>query len=127
MQLFVRDKGFFKVYGMKSEKDFINALKLFWKEVGAPKSFIVYSDRKENNNKVRQFLNKVGTDLRVLEGKTQHADRDELYIGLMKSGVSKDMRESNSRMRLWCYACEQRAFVMNLTANNMFQLEGQNS
>ena len=36
------------------------------------------------------------------------------------------MRESNSPMRLWCYACEQRAYFMNLTANNMFQLEGQN-
>ena len=28
MQLFVSDKGFVKVYGMKSEKEFINALKL---------------------------------------------------------------------------------------------------
>ena len=36
------------------------------------------------------------------------------------------MRESNSPMQLWCYACEQRASVMNLTANNMFQLEVQN-
>ena len=41
MQLFVSDKGFVKVYGIKYEKEFINNLKLFWKEVGEPKAFIV--------------------------------------------------------------------------------------
>ena len=45
MQLFVSGKGFVKVYGMKSEEEFINALKLFYKEVGVPKSFIVDSAR----------------------------------------------------------------------------------
>ena len=126
MQLFVSDKGFVKVYGMKSEKEFINALKLFCKEVGAPKAFIVDGAQVEKSNKVRQFLNKVGTTLRVLEGETQHADRAGLYIGLMKSGVGKDMREANSPMCLWCYACERRASIMTFTANNLFQLEGQN-
>ena len=52
MQLFLSDKRFVKVYGMKSEKGFINALKLFFKEVGAPKAFIVDSSRTENSNKV---------------------------------------------------------------------------
>ena len=33
MQLFVSDKVFFRVYGMKYEKEFIDALKLFCKEV----------------------------------------------------------------------------------------------
>ena len=126
MQLFVSDKGFVKVYGMKSEKEFLNALKLFCKEVGAPKAFIVDSDRTEKSNKVRQFLNKVGTTLRVLEGQSQHADRAELYIGLMKSGVGKDMQEANSPMPLWCYTCERRASIMTFIANNVFQLEGQN-
>ena len=68
MQLFMSDKGFVKVYGMKYEKEFTNALKLFCKEVGAPKSIIVDSSRTEKSNKVRKFLNKVGTTLRVLEG-----------------------------------------------------------
>ena len=72
MQLFVSDKGFFKVYGMKSEKEFINYLKLFCKEVGVPKAFIVDSAQTEKSNKVRKFINKVGTTLRVSEGHTQH-------------------------------------------------------
>ena len=29
-------------------------------------------------------------------------------------------------MRLWCYACGHRSSVANLTANNLFQLGGQN-
>ena len=80
-------------------------------------------------------MNKIGdlggrtyiqTILRVLESYTQHDYRAELYIRIMKSGVGKDMQESNSTKRLWCYACERRASVMTLTANNLFQLEGQN-
>ena len=68
MQLFVSDRGFVKVYGTKSEKEFINSLKLFFKEVEAPKSIIVDSARTEKSNKVRKILNKVGTTLHVLEG-----------------------------------------------------------
>ena len=122
MQLFVSNKGFVKVYGMKSEKEYINALKRLCKEVGAPKAFIVDSARTKKSNKVRQFLNKVGTTFCVLEGQTQYADRSELYIVLMKSCVGKDMRESKSPMQLWCFACERIASVMTHTTNNLFQL-----
>ena len=41
MQLFVSDKGFVKFYRMKYEKEFVKALKLLFKELGAPKAFIV--------------------------------------------------------------------------------------
>lgn len=64
--------------------------------------------------------------MRVLEESTKHADRAELSIGLMKKGVGRDMRETNSPMRLWCYCCERRASIMTLTASNLFQLQGQN-
>ena len=107
---------------MKSEKDFVKALKLFCNEVGAPKTFIVDTHPDRTKNKVRQFFKKVGTTLRVLGEFTQHADRAEVNIGLMKSAVGKDMREANSPMRLLCYACERRTTVMTLTAKSMFQL-----
>ena len=41
MQIFVIGKGFVKVYKMKYDKEFVKALKIFCKEVGAPKAFIV--------------------------------------------------------------------------------------
>ena len=120
MQLFVSDKEFVKVYGMRSQTEFIDALKLFCKEVGAPKAVIVDSHGAEKSREVKRFLTSVGTTLRVLEGSSQHQDRAELYIGLMKRGVGKDMRETDSPMSLWCYACERRATIMTLTANNLF-------
>ena len=124
MQLFVSNKGFVKVYG--TEKEFINTLKLFCKEVGAPQAFIIDRTQAQTSKKVRHFLGQVGTTLRVLKGESQHAARAELYTGLMKSAVGKDTREANSKMQLWCYACERRASIITLTANNLFQLEGQN-
>ena len=47
MQLFVSDKGFVKVYGMRSEKEF-KCIK-----VEAPKAIIVDSARTEKSNTVR--------------------------------------------------------------------------
>ena len=55
-----------------------------------------------------------------MEIQTQHADRAELYIGLMKIGVGKDIQESNYPMRLWYYACERRSSVMTINANNLY-------
>ena len=42
MQLFVSDKGFVKIYGIKSVGEFTEAQNLFVKEVGAQKTFVVY-------------------------------------------------------------------------------------
>ena len=77
MQLSVSDKGFVKVYDVKSEKELINTLKLFCKEVWAPKAFMANGARTEKSNKVRHFQNKVGTTLRVLEGETMAKE----YVG----------------------------------------------
>ncbi len=41
MQLHVNDNGFVKVYGMKSQTEFVNALRLFCNDVGASKAMIV--------------------------------------------------------------------------------------
>ena len=59
MQIFVSDKGFVKVYGMKYEKYFVKALKLFFKEVGASKTFIVDPHPYQKRNEVRKFLKKM--------------------------------------------------------------------
>ena len=44
----------------------------------------------------------------------------------MKTGFVKDMQKTNSPMLLWCYTCERRAALIDLNANNPFQLQGQN-
>ena len=111
---------------MTSTSEFLDAVKIFCKEVGAPNALIVDPQSSQRSKEVKQFLNKVGTTLRILEESTQHANCDELYIGLLKRSVTKDMKETNSPMRLWCFVVERRPSIMTMSANNLFQSQGQN-
>ena len=52
------------------------------------------------SQEVRKFCNSIGTTLRALEEGTPWSNKAELYIGLLKEAVQKDMRESNSLMPL---------------------------
>ena len=126
IQLFVSDKGFLKVYGMKSVKDIPAAMKMFAKEVGAPNCFVCDPHKNQKSKEVREFCHRIGTTLRVLEERTKHANRAELYIGLLKESIRKDMRETNSPLRLWCYCAERGASIFTLTAKNLYQLQGTN-
>ena len=79
-----------------------------------PKHLLRIPVHMRKSNEVQTFLNKVGKTRWVLEESTQHSNRSDLYIGLMKTGVGKDMRETNSPILFWWYACEQRAAIMTL-------------
>jgi hypothetical protein len=68
----------------------------------------------------------MGTALRVLEENTPWANCAELYIGLVKEAVQKDMKESDCPIALWDYCAERHVQIHNLTAKNLFQLDGQN-
>ena len=63
----------------------------------------------------------------MLEEGTPWANRAELYIGLIKEAVRKDLKESDCPIVFWDYFAERRARVSNLTARNLFQLEGRNA
>jgi len=65
---------------------------------------------------VRKFCNDIGTTLRVLEEGTPWANKAELYIGLLKEAVRKDMKEAGSPLAFWDYCIERRARINNLTA-----------
>jgi hypothetical protein len=101
-------------------------MKLFAKEVGAPNAFVCDPHRNQKSQEVRNFCTKIGSTLRVLEEGTQASNRAELYVGLIKEGIRKDMREQNSPLQLWCFCAERRAAIFTLTAKNLFQLQGQN-
>ena len=99
---------------------------MFAKEVGVPLYLIIDPHKCQNSKGVRQFCHKIGTTLGVLEESTQHADRAELYIGLFKEAIRKDIREAHSPLIFWDYCAERRSLVHNMTAKNLFQLQGQN-
>ena len=76
------------------------------------------------SQEVRKLCNDIGTTLCALEEGTPWSNEAELYIGLLKEAVQKDIRESNSPMSLWDYCMERRARINNLTAKDNFKLHG---
>ena len=62
----------------------------------------------------------------MLEEHTQWANLSELYIWITKEAVRKDIRKSNSPLVLWDYCAKRRAIINNLTARNLFELQGHN-
>jgi hypothetical protein len=46
-----------------------------------------------------------------LEEDTQASNHAELYVGLIKEDIRKDMHESHSPLWLWCFCAEQRIEV----------------
>ena len=123
-QLFVTDKGFLYVVPMRRKSEVLQALKQFAKEIGAPTSIIADMSGEQMSHYVRKFCNDIGTTLQALEEGTPWSNKAELYIGLLKEAVRKDMCKSNSPMILWDYCVEQRARINNLTAKDNFKLHG---
>ena len=125
-QVFVSDKGFVAVYPMRHQRDFQDALHLFCKEIGVPTTLVADSHPSQTSKEVRRFCDQVGTTLRQLEKSTQWANRAELYIGLLKEAVRKDMRQSNAPMVLWDFCIQRRARIHNVTPRPLFQNDGLN-
>ena len=106
-QLFVMDKGFVYVVLMRSKSEVLQAIKQFAKEIGVPTAIIADMAGEQMSQKVRKFCNDIGTTLWALEEGTPWSNKAELYIGLLKEAVQKDMDESDSPMCLWDYCVER--------------------
>ena len=119
-QPFVTDKGFIYVVPMKRKSEVLLAIKQFAKEVGAPDSFVADMSGEQMSSEVKKFCNDIGTTLRALEEGTPRSNKAELYIGLVKEAVRKDMCESNSPLCFCDYCVERRARINNLTAKDAF-------
>ena len=105
----------------------LDAVKQFAKTVGAPDALITDAAKAETSKAMRQFCNEIGTTLRVLEEGTPWANKAELYIGIIKEAVRKDMKDSNCPLAFWDYCVERRARINNLTAKDIFKLHGWNA
>ena len=95
-QLFVTDKGFIYVVPMNRKSEVLLAIKQFAKEIDAPDSFVADMSGDQMSSEVKKFCTDIGTTLRALEQGTPWSNKAELYIGLIKEAVRKDMCESNS-------------------------------
>ena len=111
----------------KSGSEILQAVKEFAKEIGAPEAIICDSAREQKSHDLRKFLGEISTTLRVLEEGTPWANKAELYIGLIKEAVRKDMKSSNCPLAFWDYCVERRARINNMTAKDNFKLHGSNA
>ena len=109
---------------MRRKSEVLQAIKQFAKEIGAPTSIIMDMAGEQMSQEVRKFCNNIGTTLRALEEGTPWSNKAELYIGLLKEAVRKDMHESDSPMCLWDYCVERQARINNVMAKSNFKLHG---
>ena len=123
-QVFVSDKGYVAVYPMRSQSEFNTALHWFCKDVGVPSTLVMDGHKAQVNLDSKRFCHQIGTIMRVLEEGTPWANRAELYIGLLKESVRKDLRMSNAPMVLWDYCLERRANIHNVLPRPLFQNNG---
>jgi len=91
MQLFVTDKVFVFALPLTSKSQVPQALKIFSKEVVAPDAIIYDTSKEQISKEVHQFCQRMRTILQMLEENTPWANQAELYIGLVKDVIWKDM------------------------------------
>ena len=94
------------------------------KKIGALDAIISDASKAQTNDAVRRFCTNIGTSLRVLEVGTPWANKEELYIGIIKEATRKDMKESGAPIFFWDYCLERRVQINNPTAKKNFKLHG---
>ena len=84
---------------MKKKEEFPDALKQFERKIGVPTKLILDPAGEHGQGKVRQFARECSMALHLLEEFIQWADLAEKYIGILKSAVLKDLRDSFCPMK----------------------------
>ena len=115
MQIFVSDKGLVYIMPIKSRGEFHLALKMFAKEIAVALSLILDPSCEQTSAKVTKMCYDMGTTLQILEESTQHSNLAERYVGLTKTSIRKDLRESDAPMVLWDFCAERRMRINNFT------------
>ena len=63
--------------------------------------------------------------MRLLKENKQWANRAELYVGLLKGAIKRDLRESHCPIVLWDYCAQYCALIHNLTPRSLFAMNKQ--
>ena len=91
---------------MWSKGYFTHKFNLFCKEIGNPTSLVVNPPGGKTSKQVKKFCSQIGTSLRLLEDSTQWENWNELYIGIFKEAIYKDIRSTNFSMSIWEYCAK---------------------
>ena len=127
MYLFVFDAEFMYVHPTKEKTEISNVVKAFATEIGVPIALILDPEETQRSKALNKVTQEMCCPLKYLEKATQWGNQTELYIGLLKKSVCKDMKDSDSSLRFWDYCTKRRILFNNLTSKNLFQLNGANA
>ena len=86
---------------MKLKVKVLQAIKQFAKDIGVPDAIILDAASKQKSQAFQNLCSKIDTTLWVLEEGTAWANKDELYIEIVKEMVQKDMNISNWPLSFW--------------------------
>ena len=76
------------------------SLHCFCKDIAVPMNLIVDYHQAKTSIEVKILCGKVGKTPKILENSTPWANRAEMYIGLLKYAVCKDIRAFHSPILL---------------------------
>ena len=83
-QLFLKNVGFVYVVLMRIKKEVLQAVNQFTNNIGAPYAIIRHATGYHKSQDLQRFINEIGTTLKELEEDTLGANKEELYIGIIK-------------------------------------------
>ena len=88
---------------MKSKTEIVKAGEQFANEIEVPTALILDLEGKQRDKNLKKKASDIGCPMNYLEHKPQWANLAELYIGLIRKSVQKDMKDSDSPFRFWAY------------------------
>ena len=80
----------------------------------------------QTSKDLRKLCAEIGTMLMFFEQGTPWSNKAELYIGLIKEAVRKDMQISNCPLAFWDFCVERHACINFLTLRDTVKLHGSN-
>ena len=87
------------VYSMKAKTEIVNVVKAFVKEIGVPTALILDPEGTQTSKELEKMTKDMYCPLKFLEKRTQWENLAELYIGLLKEAVCKDIKDSDSPLK----------------------------
>ena len=94
------------VVRMKEKTEIVKVVAQFTKEIRVPTSLILDPKGTQRVDNSKKVASDIGCPMKYLVRKTKWANLAEMYIGLIKEAVCKDMKDSDSPLRFWDYCAE---------------------
>ena len=100
-------------------------LKSVFKEDGVPEKMICNGAPEQVSGGAARICQLADCTIQQLKKVTPWSNIAEGHVGIVKSEILLDLKESNGPMVLWCYAAEQRGKILAITSRNIYSLGGQ--